>query len=374
MNICLITNSFPLSPEDIAFPFVPPFAAELERRGHRVVVLTPHRHGPKAGSGVRVEWFPWLGGDKPLVKMKLASPRDLREILSLLREGERALIDLARREKMDTCLALMALPSGYFAWRAKRRLGLPYAVWSLGADINQWARYPGVGLLVRAVLRGADRLFADGLELAAKVESLAGRRCDFLPTMRLLPPPAQVAVEPGRVNFLFLGRLERVKGVDVLVEAMGRLLAQGKEARLYIVGAGSWEGRLRAQIQRAGLEGRIHLRPPAPPEEVAGYLAACHCLVIPSRSESIPLVLSEALQMGTPLIVTAVGDMGRLVKEYQVGEVVPPEDAAALQRAMGAFSPADSPRYRENMPKLLAHFDLGAAAEKYLAGLTVGKP
>jgi glycosyltransferase involved in cell wall biosynthesis len=56
--------------------------------------------------------------------------------------------------------------------------------------------------------------------------------------------------------------------------------------------------------------------------------------VIPSRSESIPLVFSEALRFNKKLIVTDVGDMGLLGRRYGVAGVVPPEDPVALKEMM----------------------------------------
>jgi glycosyltransferase involved in cell wall biosynthesis len=64
------------------------------------------------------------------------------------------------------------------------------------------------------------------------------------------------------------------------------------------------------------------------------YLSACDCVVIPSRMESIPVILSDALQMGKPLIVSDVGDMGELLRRIPAGIVVSPNDSKALCRAM----------------------------------------
>ena len=68
--------------------------------------------------------------------------------------------------------------------------------------------------------------------------------------------------------------------------------------------------------------------------ELAEELYNADCVVIPSRSETIPIVLNEALQFGKRLIVTDVGDMGLIVRRYKLGEVVPAENPGALHRAM----------------------------------------
>ena len=70
-------------------------------------------------------------------------------------------------------------------------------------------------------------------------------------------------------------------------------------------------------------------------EAAAGaHIRDCDCVVIPSRRDSIPLVFSEAVRIGVPVIVADVGDMGELVRQYGNGEVVRPGDAAALCGAM----------------------------------------
>ncbi|MBL7184375.1 MAG: glycosyltransferase [Anaerolineae bacterium] len=64
-------------------------------------------------------------------------------------------------------------------------------------------------------------------------------------------------------------------------------------------------------------------------------MKACDALVIPSHIESIPILFSDAMQVGIPVVATDVGDLGQLVRQYGVGVVVDPEDPEALAGAMG---------------------------------------
>jgi glycosyltransferase involved in cell wall biosynthesis len=353
---------------------VPGFAAALGERGRDVTVLTPDKAGPKhACEGQRVEWFEWAGSDKPLVDFNLRSPNDLRLIVSLLRSGERALRALIEEEHIESVLALWALPSGYLARRACRREQIPYSVWALGSDIHTWARRPVVGGLVRRVLRDAHHLFADGIELGAEVTRISGRTCEFMPTTRRLPKPAPLpqAVGPG-TTFLFVGRLEPVKGADVLVEAMLSLLADGADASLVICGAGSMEVTLRSRVDAAQRADRIAFLSSQPGAVVAGYMAACDCLVVPSRNESIPIVFSEALQAGLPMLVTDVGDMGELARRHGLAAPITPSDAGALASAMARFiedRDGQERAYEKARSRLLNIFDVGAAADLYLAAI-----
>src|SRR3981081_1820690 len=106
-----------------------------------------------------------------------------------------------------------------------------------------------------------------------------------------------------------------------------------------------------------------------PGNVIAGYMSACDCLVIPSRNESIPIVFSEALQAGLPMLVTDVGDMGELARRHGLAAPVPPADTTALAAAMTAFMEdrdGHISRYAKARADLLAIFDVGATADRYL--------
>jgi glycosyltransferase involved in cell wall biosynthesis len=338
-----------------------------------VVVLTPDKAGPKERPTTHeVRWFEWSGASKPLVDFSLRSPADLRAVFSLLGAGRRALEDLIAERRIDHCLALWAVPSGYLAWRACRP-AVPYSVWALGSDIHTWARRPVIGTLVRRVLRDADRRFADGLALSADVRRISGRDCEFLPTTRQLPEPAQI-LKPAHegLTFLFVGRLEAVKGADLLVEAMARVLARGINARLILCGTGSLEDALRLRVEQARASEEIEFLGSQPGAVISAYMSACDCLVIPSRMESIPIVFSEALQAGIPVLMTDVGDLGELARRHDLTAPVPPGDAEALARALEAFAlDPDGQRalYRRARQELLATFDLQATADRFLAAI-----
>jgi glycosyltransferase involved in cell wall biosynthesis len=96
-----------------------------------------------------------------------------------------------------------------------------------------------------------------------------------------------------------------------------------------------------------------------------------HCVVIPSRSESIPLVFSEALNFDREMIVTDVGDMGDLGREYHVARVVPPEDPLALKEAMKEKVRRDpgetGPGHEEKKADLKRRFDIQASVDRFLS-------
>lgn len=368
-----MTSSYPANPSDASGPFFADLARELQALGHAVIVFAPDRSGTeKMTEGIEVHWIPWRSTGKALVQTNPLSPVDLWRVYGLIRAFEAELNRVLAREPFDAILAMWVVPAGFLARRAAGKAGVPYAVWALGSDINRFGRYPGLRAMIKQVLRGARWCFADGMDLAERVSVLGGVDCEFLPTARSLPPAREPLRLAGEVRFLYIGRLEPVKGIDVLVAAM-RLIPAEAGASLYIRGDGGLRRALDAEIAAAGLEDRIFFVPPGPPELLTSYLEASHCLVIPSRSESIPVVLSEAVHAGTPVLVTDVGDMGRLARMFDLMAPVPPGDSKALAQAMRTFID-DQDEHRKRFdaarPRLQTLFGIGSIAERVEAVLS----
>lgn len=376
MRICILSHNYPMNLDEgkaAAGLFIPGFAKEVEALNHKVYIFTPNIKGKKKKDPkLKICWFKWIGGDKKLGHLNIFNPFDILKLMSLFIGGSRELLKFIKKEKIDTCLALWAVPSGYFAYVAKKRLKIPYVAWSLGSDIEVYAKYPIFKQVIKKVLRGAEFLFADGLELSKKVALISNRKCQFLPTIRLLPKlnETKVNLDKKWTNFLFIGRWEKIKGIDVLIEAMHFLTHEGYKANLYIFGGGEMEEYLKRKIKYYNLEGIVHLGSYLNPIGVASYMEECDCLIIPSRSESIPLVLLEALQMKLPVIVSDVGDMGKLVKEYGIGKTVPSNEYVALKEAMVDFMNEREQDYQKNMEVLLNKFNLRNIAKEYVSKAT----
>jgi glycosyltransferase involved in cell wall biosynthesis len=380
MNICLITSSFPSRPDDIVqAPFLIDFIEGLKKRGHRVFVFTQSRPGEKKEflKDVGVKWFPWIKSRKPLVQLNPFSPVDVFRVLSLFLNGRRELSPFIRENKIEACLALWVLPGGYFANQAFRRTKTPYSVWSLGSDIYRYGGNPLLYRIMRRIIQEARTVFADGFGLSKRIEERFGRNCFFLATTRTLSPSSPLLTPPAPplstppYRFLFVGRIEKVKGIDLLLQSMAYLKTEALSVHLTVAGSGGMEEWARSFIRDKGLEGHITWMGSVPDETLAFLYESSDCVVIPSRSESIPLVFSEALKFNKDLIVTDVGDMGMLGRQYGVAMVVPPEDVMALKESMkkrvelrAKGKKAEDGGKREELKRL---FDIETSVERFLA-------
>ena len=142
----------------------------------------------------------------------------------------------------------------------------------------------------------------------------------------------QIRSEDARPIVLFVGRLVRYKGVDVLLEAM-----RGVPARALIVGDGPERGDLLQRAESLGLSDRVKFPGDVSDEELAALYRACDLLVLPSvtRQEAFGLVQLEAMAAGKPVISTDLGTGSGWVNQHgETGLVVPPGDVQALHDAI----------------------------------------
>ena len=106
------------------------------------------------------------------------------------------------------------------------------------------------------------------------------------------------AVPAGAPVVAAVGRLHPQKGLDVLLDAVAPLRARVPAVHVVLVGEGPLDGDLRRRIAADALGAVVHLVGPTP--DAAGALAAADVVAVPSRWESGPLVVAEALELGRP--------------------------------------------------------------------------
>jgi glycosyltransferase involved in cell wall biosynthesis len=138
------------------------------------------------------------------------------------------------------------------------------------------------------------------------------------------------------VVFLFFGYVREYKGVDVLLDALGRLAPEGPPWRAII--AGEWyvdRAAADRAVARPPLAGRVEIVDRyLSSEDAARHLAAATVLVLPYRSGTQSGVVPLAYAHGRGVITTQVGGLAEAVRAGESGLLVPPENAAALAEAL----------------------------------------
>ncbi|MDE4554559.1 glycosyltransferase family 4 protein [Sinorhizobium meliloti] len=136
---------------------------------------------------------------------------------------------------------------------------------------------------------------------------------------------------PGAVDFLYIGMMRDLKGPDLFIEgfAAAEEIA-GRRLSALMVGDGPQQRQYEEMTLRMGLADRVRLLPAMRAREA---FALARKVVIPSRAESMPYILLEALAAGKPVIATRVGGIPEVLGADSEA-LVPPGDAGALARLM----------------------------------------
>lgn len=145
--------------------------------------------------------------------------------------------------------------------------------------------------------------------------------------------PARYGRQPRAAfgkRVMFVGRLDAVKGVPLLLEAVARVRAAHPEVRLSIVGDGPHRAALEAQARDLGLDPDAVFLGYRPQDEVAALLEEADMLVLPSFAEGVPVVLMEAMASRIPVIASQVAGVGELVEDGRSGFIIPPGDVDTL--------------------------------------------
>ncbi len=146
------------------------------------------------------------------------------------------------------------------------------------------------------------------------------------------------AAAPDRFEILCPARLETYKGVDVLLRAFAVVVARHPEAHLTIAGDGRLRSELRKLARRLGIQGSVNFAGTLPPSRMAAALCAADAVVLPSRSEGLPLALLEAMALGKPVVATRAGGMPEMIRCLENGLLVPIGEPSAMAEALGALA------------------------------------
>jgi teichuronic acid biosynthesis glycosyltransferase TuaC len=227
-------------------------------------------------------------------------------------------------------------PDGVAASRLARRYGVPFVV-TEHAPWTGWLDRPGIARQAVPAALAASRIMAVSTSVERTIRDFAGGSA----SVQVVP----VGVDGERFRLgagprvpdqiLFVGFVNRNKGVDVLLRALKLLQQRQVPGRAVLVGGSFFrdtriqEEELRRLAHDLDLDGRVRFAGRLPQDDVARLMAESAVVVLPSRAESFGAVLVEALACGTPVVATRCGGPEDIVRDG-VGRLVPVGDAEAL--------------------------------------------
>jgi glycosyltransferase involved in cell wall biosynthesis len=257
-------------------------------------------------------------------------------------------------------------PNGLVGGWAGWITGTPMVTTFHGTDIRMARAYPASRPVFRQVMRRSAAVTAVSRWLAAEAHEMTG----VMP--KVAPMPVETAAfTPGpegarRERLLFVGRLTRQKGVDLLLRTLALLPAS---LGLDVVGDGEERGALEALARSLGLDTRVIWHGAHPGPALPAFYRAAAALVVSSVDEGLGLVAVEAQLCETPVVAFASGGLIDVVEHGVTGLLVEQRDPSALAAAVASLlarPDRGAALGRAGRERALSQFDPAVAARRYV--------
>ena len=249
-----------------------------------------------------------------------------------------------RQFRPDIAHIFFGIPDGPIGWLLKRIYHLPYIISLRGADVpsDEVKRFATEYRLLRPFVR---RLWHDADALVAVSNGLRSHAERLTPELpiQVIPnaidlsqftPPRQRDAH-GPVRLLYVGRFNKFKNVETLIEAVDRLNRMDiGDFDLELVGEGEQRPVLERMVAERGLSRRIHFSGWVPRQRIAEYYRRADIFVTATTWEGMPNTVVEDMACGLPIIGTQAAGLSELVQDGVNGYLVPIKDAAALAEAI----------------------------------------
>ncbi|MFH0914649.1 MAG: glycosyltransferase family 4 protein [Chloroflexota bacterium] len=329
-----------VSPYDFAFPggvtnHITSLGRHLVRLGQEVKVIAP---ASKAVTDLGDRFIP-IGKPRPVpasgsicrvtLSLRLAS-----QVKAVLEEEKFDLIHLHEPLMPMLCTTVLRLSPAVNVGTFHAFHGMP------GYQLG----YPLTTILLKRWCRKLDGRIAVSQPAREFVSRYFPARYEIIPNgvdLEYFSPRATPREEflDGKLNILFVGRLEKRKGAGYLLKAYREMKRAVPEARLIIVGPGT---RLRKKyerlVRRDGIEDVVFTGHVSP-EELPRYYQSADIFCSPATGfESFGIVLLEAMAMSKPVVASRIEGYSYVVSHGVDGLLVPPRDSKALAEALGALA------------------------------------
>lgn len=309
MKVLLITNEYPnIKLAGTSFATYN-LAKYLKEKGNLVKVLLVREAADRKISSLI---------DKDLISLRLKPPKTLGWIFRLFFVFKEALCF-----KPDIIQG-QSISCGVFAALVGRSLRIPSITYVQGYDFYEAAPWQLTSEIRFGCLLPKG-LVCVTMDLARRIKGRY-KRADI----QVIPHGFQSCPDPVFINvlniekrspgvskiILSVGRLEIIKGHDILLRAWQKVCSEFSGARLWIVGEGSEKNNLIRLSQNLKIGETVRFWGSLPAPKVASLMACSDLFVLPSRSEPFGIVLLEAMSQGMPIVSTCVGG---------IPEVLPPD-------------------------------------------------
>jgi glycosyltransferase involved in cell wall biosynthesis len=294
----------------------------LRERGHEFMVVTPQT---QAASPDHVQYQ-----GIPIIRCSFqntSTPIGIDHIVALRRK----IADLKRAFAPDLIHINGVGPTDFFHQTTDHAHRAPLLVTLHG----EWR--PEADTIVERTLRAADwvagcsaAVLERGRRLAPEITDHSSIIYNGLEAPSLSPEP--LPFDAPRI--LCLGRLAPEKGMDLALTAFASIVDRYPHARLIVAGNGPLKSELQHQASACGIDHAVDFIGWLAPDKVPALINASTIVLMPSRQDSMPLVVLEASLMARPVVATRVGGLPEVVAHEETGLLVESENSQALAHAV----------------------------------------
>lgn len=136
-------------------------------------------------------------------------------------------------------------------------------------------------------------------------------------------------------EIVFCGRLEKIKGVDLLIQAVGQMPEKyKKKIKVTIIGKGDETEELKKQCREFKIENKVNFTGFINQKEVFQYYDKAMCVVLPSRKEAFATTALEAMSRGCCVLSSNTGGFTEMIKDEENGFLFQKEDVESLKRKL----------------------------------------
>lgn len=329
MRVLIVASWFPSAASPFSGVFIAEQARALARR-HEVTVLAPEN--TPSGTG-RLRTVEEKDGYH-LVRVMLPARNFVHHL-----DYTRAVVAEAKACDADVIHAHVTLPAGFAAVLAGQWMRRPVVVTEHRGPFSALMETPKDRFKVRYALERAAVVVAVSGALAAQIAAYGiDRRIRVIPnavdTERFsLRQSTRREGEPYRLLFAGILRDEN-KNLPLLLRALTKLLREGGDYRLTIVGDGEQRERCEIMARELGISEQCIFRGALDAANLAEEIAGCDLFVLPSRAETFGVVAAEALAVGRPVVAACCGGPEDFITD-ETGRLVPVDDEDAMAEAIG---------------------------------------
>ncbi|MFQ5867724.1 MAG: glycosyltransferase family 4 protein [bacterium] len=392
-KICILTSGFPRYEGDLSGNFILSLTKELIKRDLAVFVLAPHAPKVKRSEeldGIKVYRFSYFF---PFALQKLCYgsgiPANIRH--SLLAKLQLlfffffqlfSLIWLIKKEKINIVNSHWMVAQGLNGALVRKILGLPHIVTIHAAGLFALKRFPFGKHVARFIVRNSDHMIAVSSFVKSNLDKLVSYNTKATVCPMGINTDIFVSKDPIKLKenynirtkyiLLFVGRLVEKKGIEYLIDAMKIVTKKLFDLKLLIIGSGNLEKKLKNKVNKLNLSSYVSFLGIKKHDELIDYYNICDLLILPSifdkygHTETLGMVILEAMSCGKPVIASNIGGIPESVKNGYNGLLTIPKSPADIaDKIVKAFTQFDVEEMGKRARQTARRYDWEKVGKKY---------